>query len=160
GDEAGVFVLSRKNGRWTEHAAYTFQKRTDGFAPSGDLFFDIRGNLYGTNSQGGEQDEGTVFELSPSSSGVWTNTVLHHFSRGGHDGRFPVGGVTVGPAGDVYGTTFMGGEHGVGTVFKLMPGTNGWTETLLHSFSGGSDGSGPTTGLLLSHSGKLYGSAF
>jgi uncharacterized repeat protein (TIGR03803 family) len=159
GDQTGIFVLSQKNGRWAERTAYAFQKETDGYAPSGDLFFDSQGNLYGTNGLGGQDNRGTVFELSPDSRGGWTSTVLHSFSRG-HDGHYPLGGVIVGPDGDVYGTTSTGGQHGAGTVFRLAPGADGWTETLLHSFAGRRDGGGPMAGVLLGHSGKLYGTAY
>jgi uncharacterized repeat protein (TIGR03803 family) len=159
GDRTGIFVLSQTNGVWAERTAYSFHKETDGYAPSGDLFFDKEGNLYGTNGQGGENNRGTVFELSPDSSGGWTGRVLHSFSNG-HDGRYPLGGVIVSPGGDVYGTTSMGGEHEAGTVFRLTSGANGWTETLLHSFAGGRDGRGPVAGVFLDHSGRLFGTTY
>jgi uncharacterized repeat protein (TIGR03803 family) len=83
------------------------------------LIFDSAGNLYGTNEAGGLYNYGTVFELSPSSGGGWTISVLYNFFGKG-DGAYPVGGVVRDTAGNVYGTTFLGGgPNNSGIVFKL-----------------------------------------
>jgi uncharacterized repeat protein (TIGR03803 family) len=63
-------------------------------------------------------------------------------------------------AGNLYGTTYAGGTSGNGTVFKLSSGSNGWTETVLHAFSGGYDGKHPYGDLILDAAGNLYGTAF
>jgi uncharacterized repeat protein (TIGR03803 family) len=95
---------------------------------------------------------GTVFELTPPASpgGTWTKTVLHAFT-GGSDGSNPPAALIADSKGNLYGTTLSGGASNDGTVFELMPpaspgGT--WTETVLHAFTGGSDGSIPYAGLI------------
>jgi uncharacterized repeat protein (TIGR03803 family) len=85
--------------------------------------------------------------------------VLHAFS-GGNDGMLPFAGVTLGPAGNLYGTTEWGGDNGsgMGTVFKLTNGASGiWKEAVLYSFTGGSDGDSLYSGLILGPAGSLYG---
>ncbi len=82
--------------------------------------------------------------------------VLHSFS--GSDGSTPNGNLVLDSAGNLYGTTAEGGSSGDGTIFKLSP-TGDFT--LLHSFTGGSDGRGPETGLALDPAtGDLYGTTF
>src|ERR1700733_6195937 len=107
----------------------------DGFNPNGGLVFDSAGNLYGTVQFGGSCDEcGFVFELSPSQSGSWTETILYNFCSQPScvDGGFPQAGLIFDDSGNLYGTTLAGGVHGVGTVFELsppsIPGAN-WSET-------------------------------
>jgi uncharacterized repeat protein (TIGR03803 family) len=60
-------------------------------------------------------------------------------------------------SGGLYGTTYFGGTHGNGTVFKLTPSGSGYTESVLHSFTGGTDGAGPWAGLTFGRNGVLYG---
>jgi uncharacterized repeat protein (TIGR03803 family) len=133
---------------------------TDGSGPAGTLTLDSAGNLYGTTFYGGSNNCGygcgTVFKLTHHSS-QWTVATLYEF-RGGTDGRHPYGGVTFGPDGALYGSTFEGGSGpclndgptGCGTVFKLMPPATfcrsiscPWTKTTIYYFTGGIDGSGP-----------------
>jgi uncharacterized repeat protein (TIGR03803 family) len=88
-------------------------------------------------------------------------TVLHSFT-GGTDGAFPYGGVLRDAAGNLYGTTSAGGNTacggaGCGTVFKLDQQGN---ETLLYTFTGGTDGGTPYGGLIRDRAGNLYGTAF
>jgi uncharacterized repeat protein (TIGR03803 family) len=116
---------------------------------------DASGNLYGTTVYGGSGTQcdtgcGVVFKVDRSGK----ETVLYSFS-GGTDGSEPYGGVIEDASGNLYGTTFEGGAHKKGTVFKLD--TNG-KETVLHSFKGGrKDGSYPMAGLIQDTSGNLYG---
>jgi uncharacterized repeat protein (TIGR03803 family) len=66
--------------------------------------------------------------------------------------------VTFDAAGNFYGTTVVGGAANVGIVFKLTSGAVGtWTENVVHTFAGGSDGASPYDGLILDNSGNLYG---
>lgn len=107
---------------------------------------------------------GTVFELSRSSGGTWSQTILHTFT--GSDGAWPLSGLIRDSSGNIYGTTFYGGatygngclDSGCGAVFKLSRIGQKWSETVLYNFSGGNDGSGPT-GLAFSASGALVGIA-
>ena len=116
---------------WIETVIHNFTF-DDGVDPGyGDLTFDQAGNIYGTtfNSSGGG---GVVFKLTRSGSG-WTESVLWHFT-GGSDGSYPVSGVILDNAGNLYGTTSSDGSRGSGTVYKLSPTQSGWTETTLYSF--------------------------
>ena len=133
---------------------YTFQGSSDGGEPYAGLVRDSAGNLYGTAISSGAFGWGVVFKVNPSG----TETVLHSFGDGSKDGRTPYGGLVRDKAGNLYGTTYEGGGigcvDGCGTVFKVD--TTG-TETVLHSFAGGTtDGCFPYAGLLLK-AGYLYG---
>lgn len=119
------------------------------------VVFDRAGNIYGTTYDEGSYGGGTVFELSPSNGG-WTETVIHNFGNG-FDGNFPIAGLLIDAAGNLYGTTQSGGDYGDGTVFELSPSAGSWTETLLHSFTGGDDGGDPYGGLIFDSAGNLYG---
>jgi hypothetical protein len=91
---------------------------------------------------------GVVFELSLS-GGVWTETVLHSFTDS-PDGSDSQAGMTFDKAGNLFGTTATGGTDGYGTVFELTPQSGGgWDETILYSFTNGSDGAYPANALLL-----------
>jgi uncharacterized repeat protein (TIGR03803 family) len=154
-----VFELSpQPGGGWTEVVLHSFSDNGhDGFRPWGGLIFDAAGNLYGTTADGGVHKGGTVFELAPATGGGWTEYVLHNFG-GGTDGAEPSSGLITDAAGNLYGTTTLGGAHGDGTAFELTPVTGaGWTEKMLHSFSGTTDGSQPYAGLTFDAAGNLYG---
>lgn len=131
-----VFKLSPSSGSGrTETVLYSFQTNgSDGWYPMGNLTFDNEGNLYGTTNAGGAGSCtnvdgaflgcGIVFELSPSSGGAWTETVLHEFQNNSVDGMNPTGDVILDSSGNVYGTTFGGGNAGKtggGTVFEITP---------------------------------------
>ena len=158
-----VFELSPgTNGQWIETVIHTFAGGTDGESPSSGLIFDKAGNLYGTAAYGGANGSGVVFELSPQGSS-WSYQVLYSF------GAYPLSGDGFGPnstlvfdkAGNLYGTTYEGGEaecfQGCGVVFELSPGPNGWTEKVLHAFaSDGIDGEFPRA-VVVAGNGALYG---
>jgi uncharacterized repeat protein (TIGR03803 family) len=150
------------NGKWTEKLLYSFTLGADGYEPDAGLVFDPAGTLYGTAAGGGANADGVVFQLAPGSNGKWTETVLYSFT-GGADGDLPLAGVTFDAAGSLYGTTVEGGGSGCngvgcGIVFQLTPGSDGkWTETVLYSFTGGADGSGPGGGVIVDTAGTIYG---
>lgn len=150
-------------GNWTETVLYQFQGGTDGSYPEGGLAIDEAGNLYGTTTQGGQTsctpyDCGTVFELSPPSSGQgpWTETILYRF-QGVSDGAFPQGNLLVGPGGVVYGTAGAGTDSLGGVVFQLTPPASGgsWTFNVIYDFSQPNDGRFPDD--LTVYQGALYG---
>jgi uncharacterized repeat protein (TIGR03803 family) len=146
-----VFELSPKGkGQWKETVLYTFKGAPDGANPAAGVILDTKGNLYGTTQFGGGGG-GTVFKLSKTGK----ETVLYQFT-GGNDGAFPVAGVTRDSKGNLYGTTYNGGMHFYGTVFKL---SQTGKETVLHSFTGGSDGGYPRGGVIQGAK-YLYGTAF
>jgi uncharacterized repeat protein (TIGR03803 family) len=161
-----VFELSpNADGGWTEAILYNFnEKGNSGAGPEAGLISDSSGNLYGTTSGAGKYGYGTVFELSPEADSSWTATILHSFDveDGLKDGTYPMAGLTFDAAGNLYGTTYSGGEYNGGTVFELSPRAGGgWTETILHSFNvetqGPEDGLYPLAGLTFDAAGNLYG---
>jgi uncharacterized repeat protein (TIGR03803 family) len=156
-----VFELSPSSGRWMEKVLYSFTGGADGALPSAGLVFDAAGNLYGMAENGGNSSTGcspgcgVVFELSPSTSGLWTETVLHTFV-GTSDGSHPFGQIAL-HAGTLSGTTFAGGSINLGTVFQMKRGSSGWSFASIHSFVGGSDGSLPEASVVSDAAGRLYG---
>jgi uncharacterized repeat protein (TIGR03803 family) len=172
GGSAGLGVVfelsppSTQGGAWTESVLHSFAGGSDGSVPWAGVVFDSNGNLYGMTDQGGGSTIrfcgkvgcGTVFEMSPpaTSGGAWTETVLHVFSSSG----YPTGGLTIDPAGNLYGTTFAGETDG-GLAFKMEPPSSGdsWTFTPIFSFTNNaSNGSQPNSDLIFAN-GSLYGMA-
>src|SRR5271157_110097 len=152
-----VFELTpTAGGGWTEQVLHSFGNGTDGNQPVAGLIFDAAGNLYSTTVGGGDYDYGTVFELTPAAGGGWTEQVLHSFGNG-TDGASPYAGLIFDAAGNLYGTTYLGGTYGYGTVFELTPAAGGgWTEQVLYSFDY-TDGAHPEAGLIFDFAGNLYG---
>jgi uncharacterized repeat protein (TIGR03803 family) len=156
-------VRPSPGGIWTESTIYSFTGGSDGAGPEAVLTLDAQGNLYGTTQVGGGGSCGcgTVFELSRSTGGEWTETTLHSFA-GGADGSNPrYTNLVFDAVGNLYGVTEFGGSAGEGTVFELSPQEGGgWTESVLYEFAGGaSDGANPLGGLVFDTAGNLYGSA-
>jgi uncharacterized repeat protein (TIGR03803 family) len=146
-------------GAWTETILHSFNL-SDGGVPMAPLTLDNSGNLYGLAQQGGVNSVGAVFELTPSAGGVWTASVLHSFQADGVDGYYPeFGALRFDDAGNFYGTTYEGGTHSFGTVFKLTQSGGTWTETILSSFTNG-DGSYPESGLIIDQEGNVYGTTY
>jgi uncharacterized repeat protein (TIGR03803 family) len=140
----------------SETVLYSFNGGSDGYQPYAGVIFDPSGNLYGTTFFGGPHGYGTVYELSPIAGGGWTESVLYGFDNGSGGGE-PETGLTLDGSGNLYGTTSTGGASGNGVVFELSPSNTGWVETVLHTFSGGTDGALPLAGLVIDSSGDLYG---
>lgn len=155
GTEGTVFRLaSEPNGEWTESVLYDFSNPATGGFPLGDVRLDAAGNAYGT-ADPTAGNNGVVWELTPTQSGFWNGTAIHTFT-GENDGGQPWAGVIFDKAGNLYGTTTTG-ETSCGTVFELTPSGGVWTETILHAFTCGKDGSFPTNDLVLDKAGNLYG---
>jgi len=142
----------------TEKIIYSFSGGSDGASPEGGLVFDANGNLYGTTEGGGTNGAGTVFELSSSSGGTWTERVLYSFSFTGGDVALPTSNLVFDAMGNLYGIAPIGGAHGSGGIFELSPGSNGaWSEKIIYSFAGGSDLVSFLSGLVMDGAGNLYG---
>jgi uncharacterized repeat protein (TIGR01451 family) len=159
-------LIPNSNGSWTESVVHTFSG-TDGDQPFAGLVFDAEGNLFGTTQYGGDVNCGVylgcgvAFRLTPNADGSWTESVIHRFSVA--DGARPSGELLFDAAGNLYGTTQVGGTlhcglypEGCGVVFKLSPTTTGrWTETPLHNFTG-TDGAFPAANVVADDKGRLY----
>ncbi len=156
-----VFRLSPSAGVWTETTLHSFYVTSqDGTNPRGVTYRDDK--LYGITFGGGTQYDGTVFEVTLTTSGA-TESVLHSFGAG-TDGTQPLGTVVFDKAGDLYGSASRGGGtsacyDGCGAIFELKPKGIGWTEGLLHTFTGGNDGGQPSATLTISPEGTLLGTA-
>ena len=135
----------------------------DGAIPFGRLWQDpSSGNFFGTTQFGGAYGQGIVFELSPGTNGQWIETILHNFCAQTNctDGAIPEAGLIEDGSGNLYGTASAGGggdcqgsSPGCGAVFELA--ADG-TYSVLHPFTGGTDGALPQAPLVL-HKGNLYG---
>lgn len=148
-NDGAVFKLDKRK---HESVVYSFAGGTDGIAPKASLILDKRGNLYGTTTRGGSSaDAGIVFKIDPSG----TETVLHRFT-GGSDGGTPLASLLRIPPGNLYGTTYAGGDASClcGTVYRISLSGK---ETVLHTFGLGTDGRFPQGGLIADSSGTLYG---
>jgi len=145
-----VFKLSSSG---TETVLHSFGSPGDGQDPQAPLIMDNAGNLYGATFHGGANGDGAIFKVATDN----TETVLYSFGATRSDGQNPVGGLVMDGAGNLYGTTEIGGAYNSGTVFKL---TASGAETVLHSFLAlgmGIDGQFPQRALLIDSAGDLFG---
>ena len=143
---------------------HTFHGK-DGANPFGLLVRDASGNLYGTTANGGDGKGlcvsffygcGTAFKLAPTGKERW----VHSFNL--KNGEGPLAGMTLDPSGNLYGTTYLGGDtkcyqYGCGAVFELDKAGN--SGKVLHKFTGGADGMDPEPLLARDAAGNLYGTA-
>jgi len=117
-----VFELSPSGSNWNLSVLYSLsgepQQRPAG--PVSGLTMDAAGNLYGGTTKDGLDDEGAVFKLTPN-GGSWAYTSLHDFDNNGQQGQSAWGSVLRDTAGNVYGTTVVGGQNGNGVVFEITP---------------------------------------
>ena len=176
-----AYKLSNSGGGWLLTPLYSFTKSDDGSGPNAALVFGPDGALYGTNvlggggscvDGGGNPGCGTVFRLAPGPNrpttalSPWVETVVYRF-QGGSDGLYPEGAVVFDKDGNLYGTTSYGGYqggycagYGCGTIYKLTSSGGGnYAESVLYSFTNGTDGSYPLGAPVLDQLGNLYGTA-
>jgi uncharacterized repeat protein (TIGR03803 family) len=161
-----VFELSPNGSGWTPKTLFTFANaEKDGSDPNGNLVFDNAGNLYGTTTNGGKSNAGTVFKLSPVTSGkkkgTWTEKVLYSFKGGTKDGADPFGAIVFDSAGNAYGETVSGGKDGDGVVYELVftASTGKYKEKVLWSFTGtggANPGAGGWVNLIPDGEGNFY----
>jgi uncharacterized repeat protein (TIGR03803 family) len=131
---------------------YSFTNGVDGRQPYAALTLAIDGSFYGTTYDGGSNHNGALYRITSAG----TLTPLHAFIAG-IDGANPVGQLVASTHGMLYGTTFVGGAHGGGTVFSI---TIGGGFNVLYSFTGGIDGANPVAGLALGSDGNIYGTTY
>jgi uncharacterized repeat protein (TIGR03803 family) len=161
----GVLFREKKTGSsWLFDPIYIFPAKQSGYLASypGGLAIGPNGSLYGITNEGGIQENGTVFNAAPpATSNVfapWDYNLLHEFT--GNDGAAPtrLDPVQFDSAGNIYGAATYGGPANDGVVYKLTPSGGGWTESVLYSFTGGSDGE-HIRGMTFDDQGNIYGVA-
>ncbi len=150
-----VFKLTPSLVGYAETVLYAFRGGSaDGSGPLGGLIADKTGAFYGLTYGGGSGYYGTAFKLTPSGGG-YSESIIYFFH--GTDGSNPNGTLISDASGRLYGTTTAGGADGFGTVFRLAPSGTGYSEAVLYSFKGGSDGATPRAQLLAAGSNLFYG---
>jgi uncharacterized repeat protein (TIGR03803 family) len=133
-----------------ETALYSFPGYPNGAYPFAGLLLGASGALYGTTESGGHHGYGTVFTVAKTGK----ETVLYKFTGAPKDGVSPYAGLIQDLAGNLYGTTELGGR-GYGVLFKLLKTGR---EKVLYKFTGfPSDGEYPIGGLVQDKSGNFYG---
>jgi len=148
-------IVFKVDASGNETVVHSFGQGRDGRTPYGGLVIDAAGHLFGATNAGGIWSKsctagcGIVFETEPDGQ----EKVLHAFA-GGSDGASPYGSLTRDAAGNLYGTTEMGGASGYGTIYKIDASG---TETVLYSFPGQPGGQQPQAGVILDSAGNLYG---
>jgi hypothetical protein len=174
-----VFQITFNGTQVTETVLYNFCSQggsacTDGSQPVAGLVLDQSGNLYGTTDRGGGNDldhnsggAGVVYQLTPGNT--WSETVLHRFCSASRckDGAYPRAALTLDAAGNLFGTTSVGGGNcslngtvGCGVVFKLVPNGELSQETVLYAFcsrSNCADGDQPYAQPIVDANGNLFG---
>jgi uncharacterized repeat protein (TIGR03803 family) len=146
------------SGAWILTVIHTFTGGKDGATGSaGRLLLDRVGALWGVATVGGTHGKGVAFKLSAGPSGSWKLRPIYQF-KGQPDAGFPYGGLVADPSGNLYGTTYYDGANNLGAVYQLShhPGAP-WTEQVLYSFKGGSDGEKSISTLARDAAGNLYG---
>jgi len=123
---------------------HVFGTRGDGDLAASGVVVDAAGTLYGVTTEGGKNQAGTVFQVTPPASGQskWTETVLHNFGGSSIDGQSPRSVLRLLQNGRLQGSTAEGGSFGAGTLYELRPpkfGKSSWTQEILNSFGNGSD---------------------
>lgn len=174
-DNGAVFQLSHVGAGWVLGVLYSFEGGSDGANPYAGVTIGPSGVLYGTTSAGGDPSCGfsngcgTIYSVRPPASAPksveqpWQETVLYRF-QGSTDGLGPGGGrVVFDSAGNLYGTTEMGGDitdcsfnPGCGVVYEL---SSAGQQSVLHAFNpfSGGDGNAPWGGVVFDSTGSLYG---
>lgn len=152
-----IYLLKPGASDWTLRVIHTFTGGADGLGGSaGRMVFDRLGHVFGVATVGGVNGKGVAFQLTRTSVGEWQFTSLYDF-KDSPDGALPYGGLIFDKAGNLYGTTYYAGKNDFGTVYVLARGASGWTEHVLYSFKGGSDGGSPISTLVADAAGNLYG---
>jgi len=164
-----VFRLARAESGWIFTPLYAFQGGNDAAGPYSRVLFGPDGTLYGSTVGGGVASCpggcGTVYRLRPSPTACqaalcpWSESVLYRF-QGGTDAFYPTGDLAFDSTGAIYGTTYIGGTGGPGTVWKLTPTGGDWSESIAWNFTGsGSDGGNPYGGVVFDSTGNMYGTS-
>jgi len=152
-----IYKIHQAGGAWDFRVIHAFTGGADGSSGSAGRMILRKGHLYGAATTGGNYGSGVVFELTPTRIGEWDFRTIYSF-QGQPDGSFPYGALLFDRGGNIYGTTYYGGENGIGAVYELSPRPIGeWEERVLYSFQGGTDGNSPISNLVFDEAGNLYG---
>ena len=150
-----IFRITPGGSLTTIHNFCSQANCTDGNYPFAGLAAADDGNFYGTTGWGGAYYGGTVFRISPG--GTFATVYAFCTQTNCVDGAEPLAGLVQGSDGELYGTTYKGGAHNSGTVFKV---TTGGKLTTLYSFCASvacADGFYPVAGLIQASDGDFYG---
>jgi uncharacterized repeat protein (TIGR03803 family) len=154
-----VYKLTDGQSGWIMTALVVFEHDGNGYSPEARLTLGPDGAFYGTTMFGGYPGGcggsgcGTIFRLNPAGLG---RTVLYRFSDQ-HESYWPYGALSFDSAGNMYGTTGVGGTVGNGTVFKLVRSGNQWNYSVIYNFEDASKGWAPEAGVIVDSAGNLYG---
>jgi uncharacterized repeat protein (TIGR03803 family) len=152
-----IYKIHPHRGSWEFQVIHTFTGGADGATGSAGRMLLGRSGLYGAATTGGLYGSGVVFELTPTAVGEWNFRALYSF-HGQPDGSFPYGALLRAPSGKIYGTTYYGGENGIGSVYELSPRLVGeWDGRVIYSFQTENDGNSPISNLVRDAAGNLYG---
>ncbi|MGA2746318.1 MAG: choice-of-anchor tandem repeat GloVer-containing protein [Candidatus Sulfotelmatobacter sp.] len=126
GNFGAIFELTpAADGGWQELTLHTFDQAGDGVYPLGPLTFDASGNLYGASEEGGAHKAGSVYELTPTAGGAWSEQVVYSFVNGVNTPNHPGPGIVFDNAGNLYGEALAGGDPtclgGCGAIFEVTP---------------------------------------
>ena len=152
-----IYKIHQAGDAWNFTVIHPFTGGADGASGSAGRMILRKGRLYGAATTGGNYGSGVVFELTPTGVGGWHFKTIYSF-QGQPDGSFPYGALLFDHLGNIYGTTYYGGDNGIGAVYKLSPRPVGeWDENVIYSFQEGSDGNSPISNLVFDSAGNLYG---
>jgi uncharacterized repeat protein (TIGR03803 family) len=150
-----VFRFSpNADGTWTETLIYSFGGDSNVVIPYGTMAIDSQGNLYGTTIVGGAYGLGSVYKLSLI-NGTWSVQDLYDFPPTIQGPSY--GGIALDSKGNLYVVSQYGGSYGVGSIFKLTPTVDYWKYSLIHSFTGSTDGGYPGGSIAIDNAGNIYG---
>jgi uncharacterized repeat protein (TIGR03803 family) len=146
------------SGKFRQETLYSFKGEPDAGFPYGGLARDAAGNLYGTSYYSGAHGDGTVFQLEARPNGRYRERVLYSF-EGDEAGAYPIGGLVIDAAGNLFGTTSEEGSPGCGcgTIYKVSPVGDEWEYSVVYSFTGTPDAAFSYSGLYADAAGDLYG---
>jgi hypothetical protein len=152
-----IFQLTPGSSGYTESVLYSFRGAEDGDKPTG-IVRDAKGDIFGFGAIDGTGGGGTVFELTPATSG-YRFRLLYSFGPSFYAGG-PVGAAVLGKLGAIYGVTQFGGATNSGIVFKLTRSGAGYAFSDIYDFPGGAGGYLPQAGLTVGGNGAIYGTTY
>jgi uncharacterized repeat protein (TIGR03803 family) len=151
-----IYLLHHGKSGWKLKVIHAFTGGSDGIGGSAGRLVLTANHLYGTATAGGDNSQGTAFELTQGRRGHWNFKPIYEFA-GQPDAGFPYSGLALDTSGNLYGATYYGGASGMGSVYRLMRKAGVWSEKLLYSFTGGGDGGAPLGNLVIDAGGNLFG---